>query len=325
MWRYAVRRILLAVPTFLGITLVTFLVIEMAPGDPALAKMGPASSAGLSRDTYERLRESYGLDQPVWRRYLIWLRQVALLDFGRSYHDGRAVTAKIAERLSATLSLAGGAMVLALLLAIGIGLYSAAKRDGPFDTIAGVILYGLYSVPRYVLGMILIILVGVKLEWLPFQGMVSDHFDTLSAPGKLADVARHFVLIGVCFAYPLVAYQSRFVRANVLEVMGRDFIRTARAKGLRERTVVVRHAFRNTLIPLITMLGMLVPSVLGGSVILETMFAWPGLGQLFFVALTQRDYPTVMALSVVTACLVLLATLLADLAYALVDPRVRYD
>ena len=325
MVRYAAKRIGLVVPTLLGITLVTFAMIRLAPGDPAMAAMSRGGPAAMSAQTYARLRDHYGLDEPVWRQYLLWVGQVARLDFGRSFHDGRKVTHRIAERLPATLSLAGGAVFLSLALSIPIGLRSARRRDGPFDTVVGTVLYALYSVPRYVMAMILIVVVGVELEWLPPYGMTSEGFSGMSLPGKAADLAKHFVLIVVCFTYPLVAYQSRFVRANLLEVMGQDFIRTARSKGLAESKVVGKHAMRNTLIPLITMMALLVPSVLGGSVILETMFDWPGIGQLFFQAMTQRDYPTVMALSVITAVVVLLCTLLADLAYALVDPRVRYD
>jgi peptide/nickel transport system permease protein len=270
------------------------------------------------------LRAYYGLDRPVARQYAGWLARVVRLDFGRSFHDGRPVTEKIGERLPATLCLAAGALGLSLALAIPIGLACARARGRPLDTVVGAVLSALYSVPRYVMAMLLIALVGVHLDWFSPYGLHSDDFEELTYPGKAADVVRHLALIVFCFAYPLVAYQARFIRGNLLEVLGQDYIRTARAKGLSEWVVLHRHAFRNTLLPLITLVALLVPSVLGGSVILETMFQWPGIGQLLFQAMTQRDYPVVMALTVVTALVVLLCTLLADLAYAFADPRVRY-
>jgi len=325
MIRYAARRLALAIPTLLGITLVTFAVIRLAPGDPAMAGEGRGGTLTLSPETYARLSAAYGLDRPAWRQYVAWLWDLLRMDFGRSFHDGRPVADKIAERLPVTLLLAGGAAFLSLSFSIPIGLLSAARRGGVFDRLAGIVLYALYSVPRYVMAMVLICLVGVEWGWLPFYGSTSEGFADLPWLGKTGDLLRHFTLIVVCFTYPLVAYQARFVRANLLEVMGQDFIRTARGKGLREWTVITRHAMPNTLIPLITMLGLLLPSLLGGSVILETMFGWPGLGQLMFAATLQRDYPTVMGLTVVTASLVLLGTLLTDLAYAAADPRVRYE
>jgi peptide/nickel transport system permease protein len=324
MIRYAARRLALAVPTLLGITLVTFAVIRLAPGDAAIAA-DRGGGLALSPETYARLSAAYGLDRPAWRQYAVWLWGMLRLDFGHSFHDGRAVADKIAERLPVTLLLTGGAVFLSLSLSIPIGMYSAARRGGVLDSLAGIVLYALYSVPRYVMAMLLICLVGVAWGWLPFYGSTSDGFEALSWLGKTSDLVRHFILIVLCFSYPLMAYQARFVRANLLEVMGQDFIRTARAKGLSEWTVMTRHAMPNTLIPLITMLGLLLPSLLGGSVILETMFGWPGLGQLMFAATLQRDYPTVMGLTVVTASLVLLGTLLVDLAYAAADPRVRYE
>ncbi len=325
MLRYTIKRLILALLTLLGITFVTFLMIRVAPGDPALAAMSRAGPAGMSAGTYARLREHYGLDAPAWRQYGRWLGQVARLDFGRSFHDRRPVAAKIADRLPATLALASGAIMLSLVVSIPLALRCAARRDGPFDTVVGVLLYGSYAIPRYVMAMLLITVVGVQLEWLPPFGMTSEGFESLSWPGQLADLARHFVLILLCFSYPLVAYQTRFLRGTLLDVMQEDYIRTARAKGLPESVVLRRHALPNALIPLITLIGLLVPSVIGGSVILETMFDWPGVGRLFYQAMTQRDYPVVMALTTVSAVVVLASTLAADLACAIVDPRVRHE
>ena len=235
------------------------------------------------------------------------------------------MSVKIREALGPTLSVTVISLLLALLLSMPIGIYSAARQGGAVDRVGSTILYMLYSVPSYVVGMLLILYVGVKLDWLPFRGMRSDGYANLSALGKMWDLARHHVMIVTCFSLGSLAYYSRFIRQNLLEVIRQDYIRTARAKGLDERTVILKHAFVNSLIPFITLLGLTFPFLLSGSVILEYMFNWPGLGRLFFASVLNRDYPTLMALNFITALLVLVSTLLADLAYGLVDPRVSYD
>ena len=325
MLSYTIRRILLSIPTLFGITLVTFLIINLAPGDPAHIAAQEIMDPRVSERVYEELRKYYGLDQPIHVRYGQWLGRLATLDFGESMStDRRPVIDKIKERLWPTMSLAMLSLGISLIVAIPIGVYAAARQDRLFDTLSGTILYALYSVPSYVMAVPLILFVGVKWDLLPFQGMVSDNHDALSFGGRIADYARHYALITFCFTYGALAYYSRFVRQNMLEVLRQDYIRTARAKGVSEARVIRRHAFRNTLIPVMTLLGLLLPAVIGGSVILEVMFNWPGMGRLFFESMLTRDYPTIMALSFVTACLVLLGTLLADLSYALVDPRVTY-
>jgi peptide/nickel transport system permease protein len=326
MSRYIIKRILLTIPTFLGITLVTFAVIHLAPGNPVDQRLGDAPDSAISPRVYEQLEKHLGLDQPTYVQYGRWLKRIVTLDFGRSFADGRPVWHKIRERLPWTLSLAILSMIISLLASIPTGVYSAAKRNGWFDTIVGTILYALYSVPSYVTAIVLITLVvSVPIDWLPIRGAYSDNFEQLTSVGKLADVSKHILLILVCYTYPALAFQSRFVRGNVLEAIGSDYVRTARAKGLSRRAVLWKHAFPNSLIPLVTMMGLLLPTVVSGSVILEVLFQWPGIGRLFYSSILARDYPTVMALSVITAAVVLFGTLLADLTYALVDPRVRYD
>ncbi|MDX9754293.1 MAG: ABC transporter permease [bacterium] len=326
MLTYALRRILIAVPTLFGITLVSFFMITLAPGDPASMQADQIQDTRMSIRVYEQLREYYGLDQPLPVRYWEWLKRLVTLDFGQSMTpDSRKVTAKIAERLPATLSLALLSLVLGFALAIPIGILSGARRNGWFDTLSSTVLYALYAIPSYVMAIPLILWFSIKWDLLPFQGMRSDHFEQLSPLAQAGDLASHFILITFCFTYGALAYQSRFVRQNLLEVFQQDYIVTARAKGVSESTVVLKHAFRNTLIPLVTLFGLSLPQILGGSVILEVMFNWPGIGRLFFESILQRDYPTIMALSFITAVLVLLGTLLADLAYGLVDPRVRYE
>ena len=326
MFSYIIRRILLSIPTLLGITLVTFFVINLAPGDPAQFQTQGIMNSEVSIRIYEQLREYYELDQPVHVRYVKWLGRLVTLDFGVSMStDRRPVFAKIKERLWPTMSLAILSIVISLTLSIPIGIYAAARQNRLFDTISSTLLYALYSVPSYVMAVPLILLIGVQWDLLPFQGMTSDNYDELTTAGKFLDLVKHYALITFCFSFGSWAYYSRFVRQNMLEVLRQDYIRTARAKGLSESRVVLRHAFRNSLIPVMTLLGLMLPAIIGGSVILEVMFNWPGLGRLFFESMLARDYPTIMAISFITACLVLLGTLLADLSYALVDPRVSYD
>ncbi len=326
MFRYILKRLILAVPTFLGITVVTFAVIHLAPGDPLDRLVDESVPAETSRHTYELLERHFGLDQPLHTQYATWLRRIVTLDFGNSIPDHRPVWDKISERLPWTLGVAMLSMVFGLVLAVPIGVRSATRRGGWFDSVSGTLLYALYSVPSYVTAMVLIVIVvTVPIEWLPIRGAYSDGFDDLPAWGKTADLFKHFLLITICFTYPALAFQARFVRGNLLEVLQQDYVRTARAKGLSDRRVVIRHAMRNTMIPLVTYLGMLFPTVIAGSAILEVMFAWPGIGRLMFDSILQRDYPTVMALSVITAVLVQIGTLLADVSYAWLDPRIRYD
>jgi peptide/nickel transport system permease protein len=259
-------------------------------------------------------------------RYVKWLGRLATLDFGESMStDRRPVRDKIVERLWPTISVSLLSILLSLGLALPIGIYAAARQNKLFDVVSSTTLYGLYSVPSYVMAVPLILLVGVQWDLLPFQGITSENYEQLSTMGKVADVAKHYILITFCFTYGAWAYDARFVRQNMLEVLRQDYIRTARAKGLSNWVVVGKHAFRNTLIPVMTLLGMLLPEIIGGSVILEVMFNWPGMGRLFFESMLARDYPTIMALEFISAMLVLLGTLLADLSYAWVDPRVTYD
>jgi len=326
MFSYILRRTLLAIPTLIGITLVTFVIINLAPGDPAQFQTQGIMDSEMSIRIYEQLRKYYELDRPMPERYVRWLGRLATLNFGNSMStDQRPVWNKIKERLWPTMSLAILSIGISLTLAVPIGIYAAARQDRLFDTLSSTVLYALYSIPSYVMAVPLILLIGVQWDLLPFQGMTSDNYDQLSTAGKAMDLVKHYTLITFCFSFGTWAYYSRFVRQNMLEVLRQDYVRTARAKGLPEGTVIIKHAFRNTLIPVVTLLGLLLPEIIGGSVILEYMFNWPGIGRLFFESMMSRDYPTIMALSFITASLVLVGTLLADLAYVFIDPRVSYE
>ena len=325
MLSYVAKRILLAVPTFLGITVITFAVIHLAPGDPLQGRMDDTLPSETSARTYQQLQAHFGLDQPLHIQYGRWVVRLLTFDLGNSFSDHRPVWDKISERLGWTLLVSVLSMLIVLVLAIPIGVYSATRPNGWFDSVTGTLLYGLYSVPSYVMGMVLIVVVvTLGVDWIPIRNAYSDDFDKLTLPGKAVDLLAHALLITICYTYPALAFQTRFVRQNLLETLRQDYIRTAKAKGLSGWSVVVRHGFRNTMIPLITYLGLLFPTVVGGSAILEVMFNWPGIGRLMFDSVMQRDYPTVMALSVITAVLVQVATLFADLCYGWADPRVRH-
>jgi peptide/nickel transport system permease protein len=321
--QYAIRRTLIAILTLWGITILVFALIRMMPGDPA-AIQSDVGDPNASARLYEMMRKQFRLDLPVHEQYLIWFGNTVRGDFGTSFQDGRPVMDKIRERLGPTVTVAGVSIVLGLLVSIPLGLLQAARHRGWFDRISGSALYALYAVPSYVMAIVLIYFLGVNWELLPFRGMKSDDYDALTFLGKARDLAAHLVLIVFCYTYHAVAFDSRFVRGNLLEVLRQDYVRTARAKGLDERTVVLKHAFRNTFIPLLTRLAFFIPALVSGSVILEVIFNWPGLGQLFFAGIVARDYPVMMAGVVISSALVLIGILLADLAYAWADPRISY-
>ena len=325
MLKYTLRRLAYLLPTLLGITFITFFIISLAPGDPVSAIQSGIGGSNISPEAYDAMLELYGLDKPMVTRYFIWLGRLVTLDFGDSFLDHRPVATKIKERLPATLLLNGLSLLLALVVALPLGLHSAVRQRSRFDKVGGAVLYMLYSLPSFWVALLLIMFFGVKLGWLPFIGVESLGADPMGFFGRLWDRILHLVLPVVTLTYGSLAFLSRFVRGSTLDVIRQDYIRTARAKGLDDRSVVYKHVFKNTLIPVVTLLGILLPSLISGSIILEYIFSWPGVGALFFDAVLSRDYPTVMGLSFVSAMLVLFSTLIADLLYALVDPRVAYE
>jgi peptide/nickel transport system permease protein len=325
MLTYTLRRLAYLLPTLLGITFVTFIIISLAPGNPVDLMQDGAVSASISAEAYQEMLRLYGLDKPIHVRYGIWLKRLVTLDFGNSFLDHRPVITKIGERLPATLLLNVISLVLALALSIPMGLHAAVRQRSRFDRFGGTALYMLYSLPEFWVALMLIMVFGVNLDWLPFIGMESLNAADLGFFARLWDRVLHLVLPTVCLTYGSLAFLSRFVRGSTLEVIHEDYVRTARAKGLDEGHIVYRHVFKNTLIPVVTLLGILLPALISGSVILETIFSWPGIGALFFEAVLSRDYPTIMGLSFITSVMVLLSTLVADLVYSRVDPRVTYE
>ncbi|MGO8821433.1 MAG: ABC transporter permease [Desulfomonilaceae bacterium] len=320
--RFLVKRIALMIPTLIGITIISFTVMKMAPGDPTslMTDLNP----NMNEEAVKRIRAHYGLDQPWSIQYFKWLKNMAVLDFGRSFApDNRPVIDKIAERIPITLLINILSMALIFSVAIPIGVMSAVKQDSMFDRVSSLIVFIGFAIPTFWLALLMMILFGVKLDWLPISGFRSLNYAHLSSIGRILDIGKHLIMPIFVSAFGGLAGMSRYMRSNMLEVIRQDYITTARAKGLDERTVIFKHAFRNALLPVITILGLSVPGLIGGSVIFETIFAIPGMVQLFYQSVMMRDYPTIMGILVIGAALTLVGNLLADLLYSWADPRIR--
>ena len=318
---YLIRRLLGLVPLLLGITLLCFAVIHLTPGDPTV--LGSEMNPKISLQARQRIAEFYGLNDPLPVQYGRWLKRILTLDFGRSLTDHRPVIEKIAERIPITLTINLLSMGLVVLIALPIGILAAAKSQGTFDQTTTLLVFVGFSAPTFWLALLLMRWLGVQLQWLPISGIHSLGADQWPWGERLVDVGRHLVLpIGVS-AFGGLAGIARYMRGSMVEVLRQDYIRTARAKGVPERRVLFDHALRNALLPIITILGLSVPGLLGGSVIFETIFSIPGLGRLYYDAVMARDLMTVMGLLTISAMLTLAGNLLADLAYAYADPRIR--
>ncbi|NIM02568.1 ABC transporter permease subunit [bacterium] len=322
MLEYIARRLLFMIPLLLGITIITFVVIHLSPGGPA--DMLTGLSPKVSAEAKARLHSLYGLDKPLHVQYWLWLTRLMRFDFGESFKDGRLVIMKILERLPATLLLNVLSLLLIFFIALPIGIISAVRQDSFFDKGMTVFVFLGFSVPAFWLALLLMLLFGVFLGWLPISGMHSVNFPYFSFWEKLWDVIKHLILPVFISAFGGLAYLSRYSRTSMLEVLRQDYVRTARAKGLPEKKVIYRHALRNALIPIVTLLGLSLPALIGGGFIFETIFAWPGMGRLGYQAIMARDYPVIMGVGVIAALLTLLGNLIADITYAFVDPRIRY-
>lgn len=327
---YLIKRILLMVPTLLGIIVITFAVVHLAPGDPAVLKAQEAAQSMTTINTSEviaQTKELYGLDKPLYVQLGLWIKQVATLNFGTSYRDGREVMAKIGDALPITLTLNIITIIIIYIVSIPVGTISALRPGGFWDRFSAIVLFALYSLPSFWVAMMLIVIFGSGdyFNWFPITGFVSDNASMLRWYQWIANVAWHLVLPVICLTYGGFAFLSRFARASLLEVIRQDYIRTARAKGLSEWKVVVKHGLRNALIPLLTLMGTLLPALLGGSVIIEQMFSIPGMGRLGFESVLARDYPVIMAIATISAFLTLISMLVTDLLYMVVDPRITFE
>jgi peptide/nickel transport system permease protein len=318
---YLTKRLLLMIPLIFGITLITFTVIHLAPGGPV--EVQTEMSLKVTAQAKENLKKLYSLDKPLHVQYLDWLARFAKLDFGKSFVDGRTVIDKIVERIPITLTINILSMLIIFIVAIPIGILSATKQYSLFDKLSTVFVFIGFSTPTFWLALLLMILFGVNMGILPISGIQSIDVSEMGPLERVLDWIKHLILPVGISAFGGIAGLSRYSRSSMLEVIRQDYIKTARAKGLDESKVIFRHAFRNALMPIVTILGLSVPGLIGGGVIFETIFAIPGMGQLFYSSTMARDYPTIMGILVIGAILTLFGNLIADISYALVDPRVR--
>lgn len=360
---YLLRRLLLIFPTFIGISLITFLVVQLAPGNPVMLRLraagGAMASEGVTQEIIEQTKKLYGLDKPVPVRYVQWLGRLVTLDFGDSFKDHRPVRSKIAETLPITLQINILSLVFVYLISIPVGVFSATHRNSKRDRTTSVTLFLLYSLPSFWVAMLLMYFFGGGggsrslhwlfeslfstcgiLDWKAVQWLLNSvlHFNWFPVFGVnsfgaqdwpwhrwLLDRLWYLILPVFCLSYASLASTSRYMRAGMIEAIGQDYVRTARAYGFSEGTVVYKYAMRNALIPILTLLGEELPLLIGGSVIIESIFSIPGMGRLAFEAILSRDYPLIMGILSITALLTLLGLILSDVLYALTDPRIKFD
>jgi len=323
MIKYVVKRLLHSIPLLFGITLISFFIVHLAPGRPTdmITQFNPK----VSQDAREKLSKIYGFDKPVYVQYAVWLAKIARFDFGLSFSDNRPVIDKIAERMPVTLFINTAGLLIIFGIAVPLGVKSAVRRGSVFDRVTTVLVFILFSAPAFWVGLMLMSLLGLRLGWLPVAGLTSLDFDRFSAAGKAVDLARHLALPVFVTSMGGLAGISRYTRERMISVLHEDYVRTARAKGLSAKTVIYKHAFKNALLPVITILGLSIPALISGSVIIESVFNIPGMGRLMVEAVFARDYNLVMGELVIAAVLTLLGNLIADVAYSYADPRIRYQ
>jgi peptide/nickel transport system permease protein len=317
MARYLIRRLFQAIPVLLGITLISFMIVNSAPGDPALLYMDRSSNP--TQEDIARVRHELGLDKPLPLRYVDWLGRAVKGDFGNSFLDKRPVMKKIGEAVPYSLILAIASIGVGYILAILFGVIAAVRANTWVDHLISGVSAFFVSVPTFWVALMAVLLISLKLNLLPTSGW-SEYGD-----GSFFDVLKHLILPTIILASRDIAGLSRYVRSGLIEMLNADYVRTARAKGLGEQIVVYKHALRNALIPVVTVIGLSLPYLVGGAVVTEKVFALPGMGRLAVDSVSARDYPTIIAINLILSVLVVLGNMLADVMYGLVDPRIRYN
>ncbi len=322
MTEYLTRRVLQMIPLLLFISVLSFLIAEFTPGDPVLMYLAPAKR-GLSTEELDLLRHQLGLDRPVYVRYFSWLTNLLEGNWGYSLKTNNTVLNEITARLPNTIILGALSFAFTIIVAIPVGVLSAIKRYTLIDYFITVVAFIGISMPSFFLALILIELLSNQFHILPSVGM-STLGIKMGSWEAFWDVCKHLILPVITLSFTSIGNWSRYQRATLLEVMNQDYVRTARGKGLKERLVIWRHGFRNSLIPVITLAGLSLPDLVNGAYITETVFGWPGMGRLGITAIQVRDYPIVMGVTMLSALLVVVGNLLADISYAVVDPRIRH-
>lgn len=315
MIRYLIKRFLIAIPTFLGITVIVFFLSNMAPGGPVDVL---AANNNLTPEAYEQLKVSLGMDKPVIVRYGIWFVNFLQGDLGMSTRTNTPVIKVIGERVGASLLLTGSGLLLCLIISIPLGILSAYKEGSVWDSIGSGIAFLGSSLPGFFISLLLIYIFAAKLGWLPATGMY-----TATGDHSLKDLATHMIMPTFVLGFTMCGEFVKQIKGNMLEVLNDEHVKTARSKGMKERTVIIKHVFRNSLIPLVTLISLTVPFLLGGAVVTEQVFGWPGLGSLMVLSIDARDYNAIMGVTVFIAAGVLICNVLLDLVYAKLDPRIR--
>ncbi|MCO4743500.1 MAG: ABC transporter permease [Proteobacteria bacterium] len=322
MLKYLLRKLVLVLPLLIGVITLIFILIELSPGDVADKFFTPETTP----EVREKIVAKYGLDKPAWFRYLLLLKNLAVLDFGTSIAHGEAVTTLIGEALPNTLILSVVTLLIIYPVGVALGTIQGVKHGTVVDSGASIVSLFFYSMPSFWLALMLQLYFTLKWELLPTSGMHDPvMYEFMSTPEKIQDSLLHIILPGVAMGVASAAGAARYMRSSVLEVIRQDFVRTARAKGLPERQVVSKHVIRNAMLPIVTLLGLSLPFLFSGSVLIETIFAWPGMGRLIVSAIFSQDTPVVIGCFFVFTLVVVTGNLLADIAYALVDPRIKYD
>ena len=328
MTAYLIRRLIFAAFTLLVFTALMYALIRNIPGTPLTLMGAEDPRLRVSDEDMKLLNQAYGLDKKWYVAYWDWLIKLPQFDLGTSFRYRKPVISLIFERLGPTLLLSVTSFFITYVLAIPLGMFVTRRAGSLWERTTSVVLYMFYSLPSYVAALWLLYWFYLRLQDTPFQlspGMVSDNYEGLSRAGKALDLGKHLILPLICYSYAALAYDTRFIKANMEEAIRQDYVRTARAKGLDDDTVLWRHAFRNTLIPFVTLIGLTLPSLISGAVILEQIFSWPGIGKLLYEAITFHDYPLIMGLTFMFAVTTILSQLLADILYAFVDPRITYN
>lgn len=334
MFLYLLRRIVLLIPTFFGITLVTFVLINLAPGGPVDQKIqqirfGGGSggmTASVTEEMIQELKKQYGFDKPLYERYIIWVKNLLVFDFGQSFTYEEPVIDVIKSKLPVSMQFGLVSLFLTYLICVPLGVKKAISAGGLFDKVSGIILYFAYSVPTLVLGIFLVVFFagGSYFQWFPIGGVRSESFEELSFIGQVLDRAYHFVLPTICYLIGGFTQLTMLMRNTMLDVIKMDYVRTARAKGLSENLVYFRHALRNALIPVATGLGSFFAAFLAGSLIIETIFDLDGIGKLSYTSIFTRDYNVIMGLTFISSLLLVSGRLLSDIIYVLIDPRIDF-
>jgi len=321
MARFLVRRFLQAIPLIFGVTIITFVILQMAPGDPLDVMRDPLRT---STATLAKAEKELGFDQPIHIQYLRWLKQLMQGNFGYSYLSGKPVTELLSTRLPSTMVLACAALIISYAVGIPIGVISAIKRYSLMDRILTILSFGGISVPGFFLCLAFVYIFSLKLRFFPTSGFGTLGV-TLTGVDLWQDRLKHLILPAVSLSIPAIAGIVRYTRSSMLDVLSEDYVRTARSKGLRESAVIMRHALTNSLLPVITLFGLQFPMLFGGAFVVEYIFDWPGMGTLAVKSVTYREYAIVMAINLISAWLVLGGSLMADLLYVMFDPRIRLD